>query len=57
MLECAIVSLNLVLNGFTEGTPKTPEGWGIFRSYDESEPGHVFEAPAAEAETAGPAEA
>lgn len=42
MLECAIVSVNVVLNGFPEGTPKTPEGWGIFRTYSESEPGHVF---------------
>ena len=43
MLECAIVSVNVVLNGFPDGTPKTPEGWGIFRSYTESEPGYVFE--------------
>jgi hypothetical protein len=50
MLECAIVSVNVVLNGFPEGTPKTPEGWGIFRTYDESEPGHVFPAPEAPAE-------
>ena len=50
MLECAIVSVNVVLNGFPEGTPKTPEGWGIFRTYDESEPGHVFTAPEAPAE-------
>lgn len=42
MLECAIVSVNVVLNGFPEGCPKTPEGWGIFHSYRESEPGHVF---------------
>ena len=40
----------MVLNGFPEGTPKTPEGWGIFRTYDESEPGHVFPAPEAPAE-------
>ena len=46
MLECAIVSVNIVLNGFPEGTPKTPEGWGIFHSYRESEPGYVF--PSAE---------
>ncbi|MBO7664136.1 MAG: DUF1385 domain-containing protein [Clostridia bacterium] len=42
MLECAIVSVNVVLNGFPEGCPKTPEGWGIFHSYQESEPGHEF---------------
>lgn len=41
MLECAIVSVNVVLNGFPEETPKTPEGWGIFRSYRESEPGYT----------------
>ena len=41
MLECAIVSVNIVLNGFPEGTPKTPEGWGIFHTYQESEPGYV----------------
>ena len=45
MLECAIVSVNVVLNGFPEGTPKTPEGWGIFHSYTESEPGHIFAEP------------
>ena len=51
MLECAIVSVNVVLNGFPQGCPKTPEGWGIFHSYRESEPGYVFEAesPAPEA--------
>lgn len=47
MLECAIVSVNVVLNGFPEGTPKTPEGWGVFRSFRESEPGFV-PAPAAD---------
>lgn len=41
MLECAITSVNVVLNGFPEGTPKTPEGWGVFHSYRESEPGYV----------------
>ena len=45
MLECAIVSVNVVLNGFPEGTPKTSEGWGIFHSYTESEPGHIFAEP------------
>ena len=56
MLECAIVSVNVVLNGFPEGTPKTPEGWGIFRSYDESEPGHVFDTAAPKLETAAASE-
>jgi uncharacterized protein YqhQ len=50
MLECAICSVNVVLNGFPEGCPKTPEGWGIFHSYEESEPGHVFPAPSEKAE-------
>ena len=40
MLECAIVSVNVVLNGFPADTPKTPEGWGVFHSYKESEPGY-----------------
>ena len=41
MLECAIVSVNIVLNGFPENCPKTAEGWGVFRSYQESEAGFV----------------
>ena len=41
MLECAIVSVNVVLNGFPEHVKKTPEGWGIFHSYLESEPGYI----------------
>ena len=50
MLECAIVSVNVVLNGFPEGCEKTPEGWGIFHNYRESEPG--WHTPAS-ADTAG----
>ena len=42
MLECAIVSVNVVLNGFPEGCRKTPEGWGIFTDYRQSEPGYVM---------------
>ncbi len=57
MLECAIVSVNVVLNGFPEGTPKTPEGWGVFHAYRESEPGYVPEPPAAPDTPAGEAEA
>ena len=49
MLECAIVSVNVVLNGFPKDTPKTPEGWGIFRSYEESEPGYIRPESVAEA--------
>ena len=45
MLECAIVSVNVVLNGFPEHVKKTPEGWGIFNSYRESEPGYVPPVP------------
>ena len=51
MLECAIVSVNVVLNGFPEGTPKTPEGWGVFHSWQESEPGYTR--PDSASETAG----
>ena len=43
MLECAIVSVNVVLNGMPEKCRKTPEGWGIFTDYRQSEPGYVFE--------------
>ena len=41
MLECAIVSINIVLNGFPQSCEKTPEGWGVFRDYRESEPGYL----------------
>ena len=37
MLECAIVSINVVLYGLPDFIEKTPEGWGIFHSYHESE--------------------
>ena len=40
MLECAICSVNVVLNGFPEHCQKTPEGWGIFHTYQESELGY-----------------
>ena len=42
MLECAIVSVNVVLNGFPENVRKTPEGWAVFTDYRQSEPGYVF---------------
>ena len=45
MLECAITSINVVMNGFPKGCSMTPEGWGIFHSYKESEPGYVPEEP------------
>ena len=41
MLECAIVSVNVVLNGIPAHAPKTPEGWAVFRDYHESEPGYT----------------
>lgn len=45
MLECAIVSMNLVLNGgLPEGAPRTPEGWAILTDYRQSEKGYVFPA-------------
>ena len=54
MLECAIVSVNVVLNGIPDRAPKTPEGWAVFRDYRESEPGYVSpaeEAPAPDSDT------
>ena len=41
MLECAIVSVNVVLNGIPAHASKTPEGWAVFRDYHESEPGYI----------------
>ena len=46
MLECAIVSVNVVLNGIPDHARKTPEGWAVFSDYHESEPGYI--PPAAE---------
>ncbi len=46
MLECAIVSVNVVLNGIPDHAPRTPEGWAVFSDYRQSEPGYV--PPAAE---------
>ncbi len=37
MLECAIVSVNVVLYGLPRHAEKTPEGWAILRDYRESE--------------------
>lgn len=42
MLECAIVSVNVVMNGIPEHCERTPEGWAVFRHYQESEPGYIF---------------
>jgi hypothetical protein len=52
MLECAIVSVNVVLNGIPDGCEKTPEGWAVFRKYQESEPGYVAPEETAAAEEA-----
>ena len=41
MLECAIVSINVVLNGIPDHVRKTPEGWAVFTDYRQSEPGYV----------------
>ena len=42
MLECAIVSMNLVLNGgLPAHAPRTEEGWAILHSYKESEKNYV----------------
>lgn len=53
MLECAIVSMNLVLNGgLPEHAQRTPEGWVILHSYKESAKDFV----PAEPETTNPTE-
>ena len=41
MLECAIVSINIVMNGLPEHAEKTPEGWVILHDYKESEAGYI----------------
>ena len=41
MLECAIVSVNVVRFGLPEHAEKTPEGWAILRDWHESEQGYV----------------
>ncbi len=41
MLECAIVSVNVVLDGIPDHAARTPEGWAVFNDYRESEPGYV----------------
>ena len=45
MLECAIVSVNVVLNGIPDHAPRTPEGWAVFTDYHQSEPGYVPSVP------------
>ena len=41
MLECAIVSVNVVMYGLPAHAKKTPEGWAILHDYRESEKGYV----------------
>ena len=41
MLECAIVSVNVVLNGIPDHVKRTPEGWAVFTDYHQSEPGYI----------------
>ena len=50
MLECAIVSVNVVLNGIPDHAARTPEGWAVFKDYRESEPGYMPPAKADQAE-------
>ena len=51
MLECAIVSINVVLNGIPEHCRKTAEGWAVFTDYHQSEPGYVPPEEPAQEET------
>ena len=57
MLECAIVSVNVVLNGLPDHAPRTPEGWAVFTDYRQSEPEYIPpEKPAAEPVVSGNAD-
>ena len=51
MLECAIVSVNVVLNGIPDHCKKTPEGWAVFTDYHQSEPGYIPPVEESEPET------
>lgn len=53
MLEVAITSVNVVLYGIPEHAKRTPEGWAVFHSYKETEPGYI---PPAEEPAEQPAE-
>ena len=52
MLECAIVSVNVVLNGIPDHAPRTPEGWAVFTDYRQSEPGYIPPEPEAAGDAA-----
>ncbi len=43
MLECAIVAMNTAIHGLPAHAPRTPEGWAVLKSYEESDP--AFRAP------------
>ena len=40
MLECAIVAMNVALNGMPAYAKRTPEGWAVLKSYAESDPAY-----------------
>lgn len=50
MLECAIVAMNCALYGLPKHAKKTPEGWAILHSYQESDPDYVVPQEPADAE-------
>ncbi len=43
MLECAIVAMNCALYGLPAHAKRTPEGWAVLHSYQESDPEYVPE--------------
>ncbi len=51
MLECAIVSMNVALNGLPAHAKRTPEGWAVLNGYAESDPGYRPPEAAPEGET------
>ncbi len=46
MLECAICAMNAALHGLPAHAPRTPEGWAVLKTYEESDP--AYTPPAAE---------
>ena len=52
MLECAIVAMNAALYGLPAHAKRTPEGWAILHTYDESDPDYVPPVPEQTAEDA-----
>ena len=47
MLECAICAMNAALHGLPKHAKRTPEGWAILKSYEESDP--AYQPPETEA--------